>query len=82
MKTSFEDVVPVTATPSGMGVDCFIPFRLLLPYSEFELEPEPGPKSGVRWRGVSKVAGAEIFRSDRSRVESKTPGKRKVGKMV
>ena len=72
MKTSFDNGVDVTATPSGMGVDLPNPFRVLLPNSD-PLEPDPGPKIGVLCLGVSRFAGAEIFRSDRSRVESKTP---------
>jgi hypothetical protein len=74
LTTSFDDV---TATPSGIGVDCLSPFRCpLLPKSE---PLEPGPKSGVRWRGVSRVAGADILRSERSSVESKTPLKKQKG---
>lgn len=55
--------VAVMTAFSGIGVETLIAFRL----------SDPGPKSGVRCFGVSKFAGAEIFRSDRSRVESKTP---------
>ena len=71
-KTSFDNGVEVTATPSGIGVDLTSPFRVLFPNSD-PLEPDPGPKIGVLCRGVSRFAGAEIFRSERSRVESNTP---------
>lgn len=54
-------VVVVTIAFSGIGEETLIALRL------------SGPKSGVRCLGVSKFAGAEIFRSDRSNVESKTP---------
>ena len=54
-------IVVVTIAFSGIGEETLIALRL------------SGPKSGVRCLGVSKFAGAEIFRSDRSNVESKTP---------